>query len=424
MTAPIRHLRWYIGGALFLSTVINYIDRQTLSVLAPDIKREFGWNNQTFALLIIAFRIAYAIGQTVSGRLLDTVGIRKGLTLTVAFYSVAAMLTATATGLRSLCGFRFLLGAGESANWPGATKAVAEWFPRSESGLAVALFDSGSAIGGAVAPFLAYWVYSVSGGWRPAFLVTGALGLLWIPLFRAIYRKPEEHPRLSESERKLILTGRTVAETAGEEARLAYSTLLRMPKTWGVILSKMLTDPVWFFVTDWFAVLLVSKGYSPKDNLLAFWVPFLAADVGNFAGGGLSSYLIRRGWPVLRSRKLICVLGAAGMALLALPVFLDGFAWLVGSFAIATLAYAAFSTIILTFPADLYPAASVASVSGMSGTGAGVGTIAATYLIGVISDHYSFRPILVVASLIPILGAVLILALIREGVGGADPNKR
>src|SRR5215472_7092957 len=155
---PIRGLRWYIGGVLFLSTVINYIDRQTLSVLAPNIKQEFGWNNQTFALLIIAFRIAYAIGQSVSGRFLDTVGIRKGLTLTVAFYSLSAMLTSTAAGLRSFCGFRFLLGAGESANWPGATKAVSEWFPRSESGLAVALFDSGSAIGSAVAPFLVFWV--------------------------------------------------------------------------------------------------------------------------------------------------------------------------------------------------------------------------------------------------------------------------
>jgi Sugar phosphate permease len=341
-------LRWYIGGVLFLSTVINYMDRQTLSVLAPDIKREFGWNNQTFALLIIAFRVAYAIGQTVSGRLLDAVGIRRGLTMTVAFYSVSAMLTSTAAGFGSLCGFRFLLGAGESANWPGATKAVAEWFPRAESGLAVALFDSGSAIGGAIAPFLAYWVYRTCGGWRPAFIVTGALGLLWIPLFRAIYRSPEEHPRLSESERETILSGRATARAAGEAVRPAYFTLLRMPKTWGVILSKTLTDPVWFFVTDWFAILLVSKGYAPKDNLLAFWIPFLAADVGNFAGGGLSSYLIRRGWPVIGSRKLVCVLGAAGMTLLALPVFMNGVVWLVGSFAIATLSYAAFSTIILT----------------------------------------------------------------------------
>src|SRR5262249_54397592 len=232
--------------------------------------------------------------------------------------------------------------------------------------------------------------------------------------FRSIYRKPEDHPRLSEEERKLILLDRESESVHTAEARLPYATLLRLPQTWGVILSKMLTDPVWFFVTDWFAILLVAKGYNPQDNLLAFWIPFLAADVGNFAGGGLSSYLIRRGWPVMKSRKLVCILGAAGMSLLAVPVFVNGFAWLVGSFAISTLAYAAFSTIILTFPADLYPTGSVASVSGMSGTGAGVGTIAATYLIGFVSDHYSFQPVLVVASLIPILAAALVLLLIRE----------
>lgn len=409
---PIRGLRWYIGGVLFLSTVVNYIDRQTLSVLAPDIKNEFGWNNQTFALLVISFRIAYALGQSASGRFLDTVGIRRGLSLTVAFYSFSAMLASTATGLLSLCGFRFLLGAGESANWPGATKTVAEWFPRSESGWAVALFDSGSSIGGAIAPFLAYWVYHVTGGWRPAFLVTGTLGLLWIPLFRAIYRTPEEHPRLSAEERTLILKGRVIG-APGESPRIPYATLIRMPQTWGVILSKALTDPVWFFVTDWLAILLVAKGYSPKDSLLAFWIPFLAADIGNFAGGGFSSFLIRRGWTVDRSRKIVCIAGALGMATLAIPVFVDGFAILVGSLAISTLAYAAFSTIILTLPADLYPPGSVASVSGMSGTGAGIGTIAATYLTGIVSDRYSFGPVLVVASLIPLLGCVAILKLIR-----------
>ncbi len=409
---PIRGLRWYIGLVLFLSTVINYIDRQTLSVLAPDIKHEFGWNNQTFALLVISFRVAYALGQTASGRFLDTVGIRKGLSFTVAFYSLSAMLACTASGLRSLCSFRFLLGAGESANWPGATKTVAEWFPRSESGWAVALFDSGSSIGGAIAPFLAYGIYQVTGGWRPAFLVTGALGLLWIPLFRAIYRKPEEHPRLSAEERDLILKGR-VTDTSDAPARLPYSTLIRMPQTWGVILSKTLTDPVWFLITDWLAILLVARGYSPKDNLLAFWVPFLAADVGNFAGGGVSSLLIRRGWTVDRSRKAVCIAGALGMAMLAVPVFVDGFAVLVGSLAISTLSYAAFSTIILTLPADIYPPGSVASVSGMSGTGAGIGTIAATYVTGVVSDHYSFGPILVVASIVPLFAAMAIFKLVR-----------
>ena len=407
-------LRWYIAGILFLSTVINYIDRQTLSVLGPDIKQEFGWNNQTFALLVISFRIAYAFGQTISGRFLDTVGTRKGLTISVAFYSIAAMLTSTATGLRSLCGFRFLLGAGESANWPGATKTVAEWFPRSESGWAVALFDSGSAIGGAVAPFIVYWVYHLTGSWRPAFLVTGALGLLWIPLFRWIYRKPEEHPWISPEERALILAGRGPTEdTSLTEERLPYRALLRMPSTWGIIISKTLTDPVWFFVTDWLAILLVSKGYSPKDNLLAFWIPFLAADIGNFAGGGASSFLIRHGWTVDRSRKAICIGGAIGMATLAIPVFVDGFFVLVSSLAVSTLAYAAFSTIILTLPADMYPRGSVASVSGMSGTGAGIGTIAATYLTGLVADHYSFGPVLVVASIIPTFAAIAVLRLIK-----------
>src|SRR5215212_6005406 len=190
-------LRWYIGGLLFLSTVVNYIDRQTLSVLAPYIKTEYHWNNSDFALLIIAFRVAYAVGQTASGRFLDRVGTRRGLTLTVALYSTAAVLTSLATGFRSFAGFRFLLGLGESANWPGATKAVAEWFPKRESGWAVALFDSGSSIGGAIAPLLVLWVYHTFGSWRPAFIVTGVLGFGWLVLFRLLYHSPEEHPPLS-----------------------------------------------------------------------------------------------------------------------------------------------------------------------------------------------------------------------------------
>jgi len=190
-----------------------------------------------------------------------------------------------------------------------------------------------------------------------------------------------------------------------------------MPETWGIVLSKTLTDPVWFFVTDWFAIFLLSKGYSPKDSLLAFWIPFLAADIGNFAGGGISSYLIKRGWRVGNARKIVCVAGALGMAMLMLPAFVNGFGWLVGSFAIATLSYAAFSTIILTLPADLYPAGSVATVSGLSGTGAGIGTIAATFLIGIISDRYSFRPILVVASIVPVIAAGLILLLAGKNAG-------
>jgi len=411
---PITNLRWYIGFLLFLSTVINYIDRQTLSVLAPYIKRDFHWDNSTFALLIISFRISYSIGQTASGAYLDKVGIRRGLSLTVAFYSVVSMLTSLSTGLRSLCAFRFLLGAGESANWPAATKAVAEWFPRKESGWAVALFDSGSAIGGAVAPFIVYEVYRLTGDWRSAFVVTGTLGFLWLPLFRWLYRRPEEHTRLSPSEREYILRERSDVSPSGA-GRLPHSTLLRLRQTWGIIIGKSFTDPVWFFVTDWFAIYLVSRGFRPEESLLAFWVPFLAADIGNFVGGGLSSWLIGRGWPTGRSRRFVALISGLGMTTLAATVFFHSFAAMIFCFAFATLAYASFSTVVIALPADLYRTGSVASVSGMSGTGAGIGTIIATFLTGVVSDRYSFEPILIAASLLPLVATAAVMFLVRNG---------
>jgi ACS family hexuronate transporter-like MFS transporter len=407
-------LRWYIGGLLFLSTVINYIDRQTLSVLAPYIMDEQGWTNTDFAMLIIAFRVAYAGGQAISGRFLDHVGTRTGLTISVAFYSAAAMATSLATGLRSLAFFRFLLGLGESANWPGATKAVSEWFPRRESGWAVALFDSGSSIGGAVAPFIVLSVYHYFGSWRPAFIVTGALGFVWLILFRLVYRSPEEHPRLSAEEKQYIVEGREEASASPASTRLSYGTLFRLPQTWGIVLGKSLTDPVWFFITDWFAIYLVARGYRLEESLLAFWVPFLAADLGNFAGGGMSSFLISRGWSVGWARKVVVLVGGLGMTLLAPTVFVDSFAVLVACFAISTFCYAAVATMILNLPADVYPTGSVASVSGLSGTGAGIGTIAATYLTGAIADAISFEPILIGASIVPLFAVVAVLGLVRN----------
>jgi MFS transporter, ACS family, aldohexuronate transporter len=407
-------LRWTIGGLLFLSTVINYIDRQTLSVLAPYIKSEFHWSNTDFALIIIAFRAAYAIGQTLSGRLLDRVGTRLGLTISVAFYSIAAMSTALATGFRSLAACRFLLGLGESANWPGATKAVAEWFPRRESGWAVALFDSGSSIGGAVAPWLALWAYHSIGSWRPVFVVTGALGFAWLVAFRLLYHPPEDHARISADERALILEERSSDVAAASRRPIPIAALLRLRQTWGIVIGKTLTDPVWFFITDWFAIYLVSRNFKLEQSLVAFWVPFLAADLGNFAGGGCSSWLIGRGWSVGAARKLVVVLGGLGMTLLAPTVVISSFPLLVACFAVATFSYAALSTMILNLPADVYPSRSVASVSGLSGTGAGIGTIAATYLTGAIADRMSFAPILVGASVVPLFAVLAVLALVRN----------
>lgn len=413
---PIKHLRWWIGGLLFASTVINYIDRQTFSVLGPYLKIQYNWKNEQFALVVIAFRVAYSIGQTISGRFIDRVGTRTGLTITVIWYSIAAMLTSLAGGLRSFAFFRFLLGAGESANWPAATKAVSEWFPKRERGWAVALFDSGSSIGGAIAPVLVIGLYKYFGSWRPAFIVTGTLGFLWLIVWRWLYYPPETHPRLSDAERKMILEDRvheSVVEWTGGP-RPAWKDLLKLPQTWAIIAARTMTDPVWFFITDWFAIYLLSKGINPEQGLLAFWIPFVAADLGNFFGGGLSSWLIKRGWPVLRARKAVVIFGGLGMALLIPTVFTSNLFTLAALFAISTFAYASFSTMALVLPSDLYRSESVATVSGMSGTGAGLGTIISTYLIGYVSDRYSFEPILIGASLVPLVGMVLVLLLIRS----------
>ena len=412
---PISNLRWWIGGLLFASTVINYIDRQTLSVLGPYLKTQYQWNNQHFATIVIAFRVAYSIGQTIAGRFIDRIGTRKGLTITVIWYSIAAMLTSFAVGLRSFAFFRFLLGAGESANWPAATKAVSEWFPKKERGWAVALFDSGSSIGGAIAPLLVIALYKYFGGWRPAFVITGTLGFLWLGVWRVLYHPPESHPRISDAEREMILSDRAdLQEQDHSPARSSrWRDLIKLRQTWAVIAARTMTDPVWFFITDWFAIYLVTKGINPEQGLLAFWIPFVAADLGNFFGGGLSSWLINRGWPVIKARKAVVVFGGLGMTLLIPTIFTSSLLALAGLFAVSTFAYASFSTMALVLPSDLYRSQSVATVSGMSGTGAGLGTIVSTYLIGYVSDHYSFKPILIGASLIPLVGMILVLILIR-----------
>jgi MFS transporter, ACS family, aldohexuronate transporter len=408
--------RWWIGSLLLASTVINYLDRQTLSVLAPHLKTEFHWSNEDFAWIVIAFRLAYTVMQAVSGRLLDRFGTRNGLTLGVLWYSIAAMLTSLASGLRSFCAFRFLLGVGEAANWPGATKAVAEWFPRRERGWAVALFDSGSSFGAAIAAVVVPLLYLRWGGWRPAFIITGTLGFLWVILWRRSYHPPESHPRLGSEEQQMILADRAAegADSATASTPVAAATLLRLRQTWGAIAARGLTDPVWFMITDWFAIYLVSKGFKLEETALGFWVPFLAADAGNFFGGGFSSFLIRRGWSVGRARRTLIVAGGFGVLALIPAAFLSSFPVLVACFALATFSYAVMSTMALALPADLFHSRAVASVSGMSGAAAGAGTLVSTYLIGIVADRFSFTPILIVASLVPLSAAALVVALVRN----------
>jgi ACS family hexuronate transporter-like MFS transporter len=421
-TAPLsaRHtiagLRWWIAAVLFASTIINYLDRQTLSLLAPFLKVQYHWSNTDYAYVVIAFRVAYAIGQTAFGRVMDRIGTRRGLTLTVAWYSIVSVLTSAASGLYSFGFFRFLLGAGESANWPAATKAVSEWFPKQERGLATAFFDSGSSVGGALAPFLVLSIY-YRWGWRPAIVVPGVLGFLWIILWRRVYQPPDSHPRISEKERKILADDKRDLERA-DAHRPGYSDLFRLPQTWGTIVARTFTDPVWFFVTDWFPIYLVAKGIDLRSGVLAVWVPFIAADLGNFFGGGVSGWLIKRGWSLGNARKAVVVFGGIGVTMLIPTIFTTKLYWITALFALATFSYAAFSTIANVLPSDLYESGSVASVSGLGGTGSGIGTIIAFYLIGHYSDlrHgiHEFDPIVVVAGLIPFIGMLLVLLLVRN----------
>jgi MFS transporter, ACS family, hexuronate transporter len=415
---PIPSLRWWIGGLLFASTVINYIDRQTLSLLAPYLKAEHHWTNSDYANLAIAFRVAYSIGQSVFGRLMDRVGTRRGLTLTVIWYSLVSMATSFARGFYSFATFRFLLGAGESGNWPAATKAVSEWFPKRERALATALFDSGSSIGGAVAPFIVLWIY-FRWGWRPAFAVPGVLGFLWLIAWRWLYFPPDSHSRISESERKMISADKEESK-AISGTKVRWLDLLKLPQTWGTIVAKAFPDPVFFFITEWFPIYLVAKGIELRSGLIAVWIPFVAADVGSFVGGGISGWLIRRGKSLGYARKVPIIYGGVGMLLIIPTIFTTNLYTIALLFAVVTFTYAGFTTMANVLPADLFNSESVASVSGLSGTGTGIGTIIAFKLIGYLTDArhaegtHVFDPIIIAAGIVPFIGMILVLLLVRN----------
>lgn len=411
-------LRWWIGALLFASTVINYIDRQTLSLLAPYLKNDYRWTNTDYANLVIAFRVAYSIGQTLNGRLMDRIGTKSGLTLTVLWYSIVSVFTPLARGLYSFMGFRFFLGLGESGNWPGATKAVSEWFPKHERGLATALFDSGSSIGGSVAPFVVLWLY-FRWGLRPAFVVPGLLGFMWLIVWRWLYHLPQDHPRIGAAERQMILSDHS-DDAAPTATPPRWRDLLKLPQTWGTIIARSFTDPVFFFIADWFPIYLVAKGIALKSGLIAVWIPFIAADLGNFFSGWLSGLLIKRGWPVGNARKALVVFGGFGVALLIPTIFTVNLYLLTLLFGLSTFAYTSFTTIANVLPSDLYKNESVATVSGMSGTGAALGTIIVFELAGHLSDAriatgtHLFDPLMVIAGLIPFVGMILVLLLVRN----------
>jgi ACS family hexuronate transporter-like MFS transporter len=402
----IPHLRWWILGLLFVVTILNYLNRQTLSILAPILTDEFHLSNQGYAFIVNAFLISYTLIQPVSGFFVDWIGTRWGFTLMFIWWSAATLLHRWARGVRSLACFRFLLGVGQAGNWPGATKAIAEWFPNRERAAAMGIFNAGSSTGALLAPPLIALV-ALRFGWRKAFVIVSTGGLFWVVLWLILYRKPEQHPAIHEDELRLI-TNDPDRLSPTNQRKISWTELLRYREAWGLVLTRVITDPVWWFYIFWWRQYLKhERGFTMAMIGLFAWIPFLSADLGCIVGGWFSDFLIRRGSSLDRSRKITLI---ASSLLTVTPLLLfcvhTSFMTVV-AITIATFGVQSYGTLVLTVPADLFPSDVVASVSGISGFGAGLGGVVFTYLIGFLLDHFSYGPAFVLVALLSPLGYVV-----------------
>src|SRR5438874_6268297 len=407
----LRGLRWWIVGLIFLATLINYIDRLTISVLAPVITHDLGLTNTEFGGIISWFLLAYTISQGLSGKLYDRVGTKLGFVCSIVLWSIAAMAHAFARGLASLSAFRFVLGLGEAGNWPGAAKTVAEWFPIRERAFGMAIFNSGAAIGSIVAPPLIVWM-SLAYGWRTTFIATGALGFFWLALWLVFYETPQRHRWLSEKEREVIRDGQRNESPGETSAAPKWRELLRYRQVWAIVLSRFLTDPVWWLYISWLPKYLAdARGFSLTNIGLFAWVPYVAADAGSLSGGWLSGYLIARGWSVDRSRKLVIVIAACLMPAGILAAFAHEAMVALVLIGVVLFGFPVWINNVQTLPSDFFPDKAVASVAGLGGVGAGIGSMIFILGTGWIVDHFSYVPVLVSAGLLAPLGTIVLLAL-------------
>jgi ACS family hexuronate transporter-like MFS transporter len=405
--------RWWIVWTLFFSTVINYISRQTFSVLSPMISAQFHLNHTELARILGAFQISYALTWLLGGVFLDAVGTRIGLAVAVVLWSVVNMFTGLANSVSGFVAFRFILGIGEGVNWPGASKAVAEWFPDSERSLAVAIFDSGSSVGGALAALVIPWI-ALAFGWRWAFVFSGLLGFVWLAAWLRIYHAPESHPRVGADELQFIGSGRALSEGSHQGALQRWLGLVKDRNVWGIVLGRALTDPIWWFYVFWLPQYLSdARGFSLQRIALFAWVPFVAADIGNFTGGFVSGYWIRRGMTVLQARRWVCAISCLPV-LLGIPAArVDNPYLALALISLALWGYASWSTMGLTLPSDLFPPNVVATVTGFSGLVAGLAGAGFTYAVGRTVDRFSYLPAFVAAGLLPLFATAAVFLLIR-----------
>ncbi|HUA85899.1 MAG TPA: MFS transporter [Bryobacteraceae bacterium] len=398
----IGRYRWRICALCFFATTINYMDRQVLSLLAPELQHVIGWNEIQYANLVNSFQLAYAIGLVAAGGFIDRVGTRIGYACAVVFWSVAIICTAAA---RSVLGFgiaQFFVGLGESGNFPASIKTVAEWFPKRERAFATGIFNSGANIGAVIAPLMVPWL-NQHYGWQSAFLATGSLSLLWIIPWLATYRPPQNHARVSASELNYIQS-----DPSEPTVKIRWAKLLPHRQTWAFLIGKFMTDPIWWFIMFWFPKFLNAR-YSLTLTQLGWPLVIIYnfATVGSITGGWLSARFLKRGWTLNRARKtamLICALTvvpivfAANVSELWVAVLLVG---------LATAAHQGWSANLFTLASDMFPKRAVASVVGIGGFGGAIGgMVIATFTGFVLQFTHSYVPMFVIA------GSAYLLALL------------
>jgi ACS family hexuronate transporter-like MFS transporter len=375
--ARVGYLRWVICALLLLASTINYIDRQVLGILAPELQRVIGWSEVQYGYIVTAFQGAYALGMLAAGRVLDVVGVRHGFALALVLWSLAAMAHALA---RTPFGFgvaRFALGLGESANFPASIKTVAEWFPKKERAFATGIFNAGTNVGALIAPLIVPPI-ALTWGWRWAFVVTGAIGFGWLVFWYLYYESPEKHPRLSPGELAHIRS-----DPPDTSVRIPWLSLARHRETWAFAIGKFMTDPIWWFYLYWIPKFLnETHGLSLAKLGPPLITIYLVADVGSVGGGWLSSFLIKRGRSINAARKtamLTCALAVTPIVFASRT----GELWTaVALVSLAAAAHQGWSANLYTIVSDMFPRHAVASVIGMGGMCGAVGGMLISTLTG------------------------------------------
>ncbi len=409
-------LQWVIAVLLCLATAINYLDRQALGIVSLDIRTEFGLDERDYSYILTFFFLAYAIMYAGSGFVLDRLGTRRGFAVFIFGWSLAQMLHGFAQGKWSLTSYRFLLGLSEPGAWPAAAKAVNEWFPASQRALAMGIFNAGTSIGSAIAPYTVAWI-TIRYGWRSAFVLTGFAGLLWLMLWLILYQPPHKNRFLSEKDYARLKPLLPAPEEARPMTAAApdWWTLVKTRGCWTLILARFFTDPVIYFVIFWLPEYLRKERHFNLAMVGRYsWVPFFFGGIGYLLGGWLSGELMRRGWPLPRARKFVMALGAAVMPVAMLAPFVPTAALAIGATCFITFGHGLWVANLQTIPTDIYPGPEIGTVTGFSGAGGAVGGMIAQLGTGYLVVNFSYAPVFLLAGLMHPLSAILTYRLLPD----------